>query len=160
MILQKIKSFLQSEEDERIGVCWVEEVLPVFHDSACTTNKTVYIVNKLVEPNIYEAFELRNPFNKTVSPFRSQKAVTQEGLPLKFDKKQNALNSIGLEKNGYREGVCIHIEGLGYLGDLKSTLKTWIVTDNYVFFKEIGKNSSIYVYSYAELNRMCIEFIS
>ena len=158
-MLEKVREIFKNK-DERVGMCWVEETLPVYHDSAFTTNKRVYVVKKCVEPNIYEAFELRNLLDTTLSPFLSKKAVTQDGLPLKFDRKEKVLNNnIQFTKDGYSQGVCVYIEGLGYLGNIKDTLKVWVVSDKYVFFKTISKNPTIFVYSFEELKRMNIEFI-
>lgn len=160
MVFRKIKETLQNKQDEHIGMCWIEEVLPLYHDSAGTTNKRVYIVYKLVEQGVYEGFELSEKTVEKQTPFIAKKAITQNGIPLKFNKKQNVLNSdVEFNKDGYKSGVCIYIEGQGFLGNISSTLKTWVVSDKYVFFKTISKYPSIYVYSYEELKRMCVKFV-
>lgn len=166
MVLQKIKDIFQSKQDEHIGMCWIEEVLPVYHDSACTTNKTVYIIAQLVELGIYEGFELSCKTIRKQTPFIDKKIITQNEIPLKFNKNQNVLkdnivlnNDVEFTKEGYKSGLCIYIEGQGFLGNISSTLKTWIVADKYVFFKTLAKYPSIYVYSHEELKRMCVKFV-
>lgn len=161
--MKKIKEFLNPQQDENIGTCWIEEILPKFHDYARTTNKTVYVIKENIENNVSKVFDLdldTNYFSKNTS-IKGREVIQQNGIPIKFDKKKRICNNnTNFEKNGYIKDRCIHIKGLGFLGDIENTLKTWIVTDEYVFFKSLDDHPSIQIYSYRELERLNVDFIN
>lgn len=110
------------------------EVLPYFHDKFRTTNKDVELIN-LEEDHIAIIPEKQN----------------DEIIKVHKDYTSHTGNP-SFEINGVRQGDIYKVQGQGFLGNIDSIKEVFLVTNNYVFFKE--SDNGVRCYSHNELERM------
>lgn len=141
---------------ERIGhILLINEILPVFHGHPAITNKTLHRVIKNIDEKTVIGQQL-GQFNETDTIlYLKNRVLTQNGVPVKA--KDARLKSIQCDmlftKEGYRQGEIYLFSGLGYLENLGSDAKVELVTDQLVFFREVGSDF-LYYYTYEELKAL------
>jgi hypothetical protein len=147
-------------QDPRVGQAWVEEKMPLYSDRARSTNKEVLVVESVEFEDIVNVFQLESiekhgiRRTKRGVRFRSGAVLTQNGVPLHFDKKGRPHGGVpNFEKEGYKVNGVYHFERLGFLGDLEMVAKVWLVSDQYVLFRD-WEDSHLSVKSYRELSEL------
>lgn len=132
------------------GYIMVNEELPIFHDYARTTNKTIYKLEKLLEQN---KAVFSTTYSQTTSVYNELDFITQKNIPIRiydFAFKKGEFD-VSFQKKGYRVGDIYRFWGLGYLGNIESRGIVKLVTDQYVVF---DGGSNIFLYTYKELERL------
>lgn len=152
-----IKNLFQKDKyKERIGhILFSNEVLPVFHGHPAITNKTLHRVKRNIDEKTVIGQEIEY-FNQTDTVlYLKNRVLTQDGIPIKAKDihLKNILCDIQFTKEGYRQGDIYIFNGLGYLENMNSDGKVELVTDQLVFFKDIGSDS-LYYYTYEELRAL------
>lgn len=140
----KIKKWFDSKRF-RYGTI-ANEILPRFHDHFMSTNKEFLELE----------FDSKELFLHELE--------TQDGVPVIFFKGFSNIYSYGkklgkhkadlkFEVNGMKAGRVIKLSNQGYLGNHQSIYEIILVTDRFVYMKEVkGKYMSIK--SHRELNEM------
>lgn len=138
------------------GKVIVKEVIPIFHNQSQTANKTVYIFNKALDENKAEFVQ---GYSKITKIYHSNEFITQNGVPIKIydDRFSRGKFDLEFKKEGYEVGKIYSFKGLGYLGNLNTSCKVKLVTDQYVIF-DTANNISFY--SYNELKKIVKEEIA
>lgn len=122
----------------------VSETLPVYHDRFRTTNK-----------NIVTLLETDDRFNKL-------RLEEQNGIPVEFHKEFNNKISKHFGKHtglpdfqleDMKQGLIFEVKGQGFLENLSSVYEVVLVTDEYVYVRNLQHNL-IYLKSYKEIKRM------
>lgn len=152
-----IKNLIQKDRyKERIGhILFSNEILPVFHGFPAITNKTLHRVLRNIDEQTVIGQEL-GQFNETDTIlYLKNRVLTQNSVPVKA--KDARLKSIQCDmqftKEGYRQGEIYLFSELGYLENLDSDAKVELVTDQLVFFREVGSDF-LYYYTYEELKAL------
>lgn len=130
--MKLVKSLLtKARERNMLYGAVVREYIPVFHDKYMSKNKDLKIIEDLF-----------------VEHFKHQ-LETQNGIPIKFHKLFNETmylpenfhnGDLSFEKNGRKVGMKITMNGQGFLGNLSNTYIVELVTDKYVYLKNIEYN--------------------
>lgn len=122
----------------------ISETLPIYHDRFRTTNK-----------NIVKFLETDDRFNKL-------KLEEQNGIPVEFHKEFKEKTSKHFGKHtglpdfqfeDMKQGLIFEVEGQGFLENSSSVYEIVLVTDQYVYVKNLEHNL-IYLKSYKEIKRM------
>lgn len=122
----------------------VSETLPIYHDRFRTTNK-----------NIVKLLDTDDRFNKLT-------LETQNDVPIKFHKEFEEKTSKHFGKHtglpdfqieDMKQGLIFEVEGQGFLENSSSVYEIVLVTDQYVYVKNLEHNL-IYLKSYKEIKRM------
>lgn len=122
----------------------VSQTLPLYHDRFKTTNK--------------------NTIKLEYGDYRLAKVnlESQDGVPIQFHKNFGdnsnknfckSTGSLGFQKNGMEHGMVINIEGVGFLENEDSVYDVVLVTDEFVYMRNMEYNS-VYPKSYREIEKM------
>lgn len=123
------------------------ETLPLYHDRFRSTNKNKIMLEKndervgkmLLESQDDNLIEFHKDFND--NPVKTKHPIKlHDGNP-------------EFTKEGMKQGDIYKVLGQGFLENQNSTYEVALVTNNYVFMKDLLSNN-IYPYSYKEINRM------
>ena len=160
-LLNTIKNIKHKEKDPLIGQVYIEEILPIFHDHAMTTNKTLWYVNSVVSKDVVTVrdLELSRQFRASSLQTKqidlsAKRVLTQNGVPIKVNKKGKFIQpDLGFSKENYACGDFYAFSNLGYLGDVEGVSSVSLVTDQYVFFEDFNRKKPS-IYSFKELKRI------
>lgn len=144
-----------SSKNELLGQALISEFLPIYYNNAKTTNKNVYIIEKVIKGSVVQAFNLDFRYMKKKTIINPEKLITQNNEPIIFKKcgKPKKIN-FNFEKNGYKINDIYFFTNRDFIGELEFLLKISFVTDNFVFFKSLDKHSDYFIFSFEELERM------
>lgn len=145
----------KNNEDNIYKNCiFVEEIIPLLADKAVTTNKKLYKIKKMIEPNKFTIISLNENDGYIKNQIISMsKVLSQNNIPIKvYDNKfLNGDFDKNFTKKNYAIGDIYEFKDLGYLGNISSTEKIRLVTDQYVVF---DTGSDISLKSFEELDRL------
>lgn len=141
-IFTKIINYIESK-NLRYGAI-TREVLPVFHDRFMRTTK--YFTELTEDDNRLSKVTLE----------------TQNGVPVKFRKGfytsyekgyGKHKGDLSFSKGGLTAGDIIKIVGAGYLENINDTYEVILVTDRFVYIKNLSSNGFI-IESHEEIQKM------
>jgi len=150
-LFSMVNNWFRKEKDERIGQCWIEEVLPMYHDRAKTTNKTLWIIKSFLSSDIAQVYQYGHSGYTRHVDIVNKQFLTQNDVPVQFIRKgKHLFRDTSYIKEGYQEGQILSFERLGFLGDKEAVKKVFCVTDQYVLLHSMDSDT-LFKHSYEEL---------
>lgn len=151
-MLIKLKNWLKNTpiDQQKRGMSWITETLPMYHDRARSTNKTIWTIKKMMTDEVAEACRLGSS-RLEHKDIADMVMLSQNGIPIRFKPNGKLLSHEPFfEKEGYKVGQIYSFERLGFLGDIDSIKQVFCVTDQYVLFKYLD-SKGISAVSFKEL---------
>ena len=118
-MLIKIKNwFKKTPIDQQMrGMSWITETLPMYHDRARSTNKTIWTIKKMMTDEVAEACRLGSS-RLEHKDIADMVMLSQNGNPIRFKPNGKLLSHEPFfEKEGYKVGQIYSFERLGFLGE-------------------------------------------